>query len=238
MRFKIFYISESFKLGIKHAIGVPALGLGSSMFAFGAFLKSAEFNIWQSFCSTFFAFALPGQLVMVETLVTGGTILNIFLAVLLTNARLYPMTVNLVPIIRHSSYSKWKYFVICHFIAVTSWINMLKVHNTLNQDKKFDYFFGLGGFLWANSVLFTVLGYSFSKFVTSEILIGLVFLNPMYFLIMTVGNLIEKKLIYTALFAAILSPLFYTISHSWGILIAGILSGTLGFFIFNDSEKS
>ena len=92
---------------MKHAIGVPAVGLGSSMFAFGAYLKSSGFDLFQSFSSSFFTFALPGQFVMAETLVAGGTLLNIFLAVFLTNARLYPMTVNLIPVIRHPHYPKY-----------------------------------------------------------------------------------------------------------------------------------
>ena len=97
---------------MKHAIGVPAVGLGSSMFAFGAYLKSSGFDLFQSFSSSFFTFALPGQFVMAETLVAGGTLLNIFLAVFLTNARLYPMTVNLIPVIRHPHYPKWKYYIL------------------------------------------------------------------------------------------------------------------------------
>jgi predicted branched-subunit amino acid permease len=228
--------SESFKNGVKHAIGVPALGLGSSMFAFGVFLHSVGFDVYQSFVSTFFTFALPGQFVMAENILAGGTILNIFLAVLLTNARLYPMTVNLVPIIRHPNYSKWKYFIACHFIAVTAWFNMFAVHKTLKQENKFDYFFGLGGFLWFNSVVCTVLGYYFSSFVTKEILIGMVFLNPMYFLIMTIGNLVEKKLILAVVLAAILSPILYHIVPNWGVLISGVTAGTAGFYFFRNEK--
>ena len=152
------FSSISFKNGVKHAIGVPALGLGSSMFAFGAFLNSAGFDIFQSFLSTFFTFALPGQFVMAETILAGGTLLNVFLAVLLTNSRLYPMTVNITPIIRNIEIPKWKQYLAAHFIAVTSWFNMFAVHREINQEDKFNYFVGLGGFLWANSVLCTVAG--------------------------------------------------------------------------------
>ena len=54
--------------GIKDACGVPVIGLGLSMFTFGAYLNASNFNLFQSFLSTFFAFALPGQFVMAETL--------------------------------------------------------------------------------------------------------------------------------------------------------------------------
>ena len=54
----------SFKKGAQHAFGVPAIGLGASMFTFGAYLKSSGFTLLESFTSTFFTFALPGQFVM------------------------------------------------------------------------------------------------------------------------------------------------------------------------------
>jgi predicted branched-subunit amino acid permease len=226
------FSSQSFKDGVKHAIGVPALGLGSSMFAFGAFLHSAGFDLYQSFLSTFFTFALPGQFVMAETILAGGTLLNIFLAVLLTNSRLYPMTVNITPVIRNSNIPKWKQYLGAHFIAVTSWFNFFAVEKSINQEDKFNYFFGLGGFLWANSVLCTVAGYLFSNLVSHEILIGLVFINPMYFLVMTVSNLKEKKLICSIFLGAVLSILLNDFFPGWSVLIAGITSGSLGYFIF------
>ena len=226
------FSSQSFKDGVKHAIGVPALGLGSSMFAFGAFLHSAGFDIYQSFFSTFFTFALPGQFVMAETILAGGTLLNIFLAVLLTNSRLYPMTVNITPLIRNSNIPKWKQYLGAHFIAVTSWFNFFSVQKNIKEDEKFNYFVGLGGFLWANSVVCTVAGYLFSNLVPHEILIALVFINPMYFLVMTVSNLEEKKIICSIFVGATLSILLNDVFPGWSVLIAGVLAGTLGFFIF------
>jgi len=231
------FSSQSFKDGVKHAIGVPALGLGSSMFAFGAFLHSAGFDIYQSFFSTFFTFALPGQFVMAETILAGGTLLNIFLAVLLTNSRLYPMTVNITPLIRNSNVPKWKQYIGAHFIAVTSWFNFFSVQKNIKEDEKFNYFVGLGGFLWANSVVCTVAGYLFSNLVPHEILIALVFINPMYFLVMTVSNLEEKKIICSILVGATLSIFLNDIFPGWSVLIAGVLAGTLAFFIFRKENN-
>ena len=231
------FSSQSFKDGVKHAIGVPALGLGSSMFAFGAFLHSAGFDIYQSFFSTFFTFALPGQFVMAETILAGGTLLNIFLAVLLTNSRLYPMTANITPLIRNSNVPKWKQYIGAHFIAVTSWFNFFSVQKNIKEDEKFNYFVGLGGFLWANSVVCTVAGYLFSNLVPHEILIALVFINPMYFLVMTVSNLEEKKIICSILVGATLSIFLNDVFPGWSVLIAGVLAGTLGFFIFRKENN-
>ncbi len=226
----------SFKKGAQHAFGVPAIGLGASMFTFGAYLKSSGFTLLESFTSTFFTFALPGQFVMAETIVAGGTLLNIFLAVLLTNARLYPMTVNLIPIIRHSNYPKWRYYLVAQFIAVTAWFNMFAVHKQINQDEKFDYFFGLAGFLWFVSVICTVSGFLISNYVSHKILVGFVFVNPIYFLVMTLTNLVEKKIITSIILGSILSIILFQFIPDWSVLISGLSAGTIGFLIFKKEK--
>ena len=42
-------------------------------------------------------YALPGSLVMAESLLVGASLLNIFLAVWFVNARLYPMSSLFIP---------------------------------------------------------------------------------------------------------------------------------------------
>ena len=222
--------------GIKGAIGVPVIGLGLSMFTFGAYLNSSEFNILQSFLSTFFAFALPGQFVMTETLLSGGNLLNIFFAVLFTNARLFPMTMHIIPTIKTNKVRLWKYFILCHFIAVTAWINYISVYKSISFSKRYQYFFGLAGSLWLSSVIFTMLGFIFSSTVSYKLLIALVFFNPMYFLIMTVKNLVNKQLIIVFCLSVILTPLLYILLNDWGVMISGLFSGTLVFILFRKKK--
>ena len=73
----------------------PAIALGCCFIAIGALLKDLGFNIQESVFSTMLTYALPGSLVMAESLLIGSSLLNIFLAVWFVNARLYPMAVSL-----------------------------------------------------------------------------------------------------------------------------------------------
>ena len=57
----------------------PAIPLGACFIALGALLKDAGFNLQQSAASSLFTYALPGQLVMAESLLVGASIVNIFL---------------------------------------------------------------------------------------------------------------------------------------------------------------
>ena len=69
--------------------------------AIGALFENIGLNFQESVFSTFLTYALPGSLIMAESLIVGASLLNIFLAVWLVNARLYPMTVSLFPLLTH-----------------------------------------------------------------------------------------------------------------------------------------
>ena len=56
----------------------PAIALGASFIAIGALLKNLGFNIQESIFSTFLTYALPGSLVMAESMLIGATLVNIF----------------------------------------------------------------------------------------------------------------------------------------------------------------
>ena len=166
--------------GIRDACGIPLIGLALSMFTFGAYLKTSNFSILQTFLSTFFAFALPGQFVM----------------------------------------------------AVTAWINYIAIYKRININYRYYYFFGLGGTLWLGSVISTVLGFLFSSLLSYNLLIGLVFLNPMYFLLMTVKNLKNKKLVFVFLVSIFFTLCSYPFLKDWGIIFSGVISGSIGYFTF------
>ena len=132
---------NNFKKGCLTALGIPGISLAMSFIALGALFKNSGLNATQSFLSTLIGFALPGQLVMAETLIVNGTLLNILIAVFLTNARLYPMTVNLVPVIRQKKRPRWHYYFLAHFIAVTSWVYMLSNYDKITKESRFSFFF-------------------------------------------------------------------------------------------------
>ena len=228
--------SNFFIKGFRDACGIPLIGLGLSMFTFGVYLKSSEFNLIQSFLSTFFAFALPGQFIMVESLISGANLLNIFFAVLFTNARLLPMTMNIIPTFKDKKINKISYYIICHFIAVTAWVNYLAIYKKVSINNRYYYFVGLSATLWIGSVLFTILGFLLSSLFSHEILIGLVFFNPMYFLLMTIRNLINLKLKMIFFLSILLTPLLYLILNDWGIIISGLVSGSISYFIFRKKK--
>ena len=68
-------------------------------------------------------YALPGSLVMAESLLVGASLLNIFLAVWFVNARLYPMAVSLFPLMMHKSQPKMEILFFMPFHCSLSMAN-------------------------------------------------------------------------------------------------------------------
>ena len=215
----------------------PAVALGASFIAIGALLKNIGFTIQESVFSTFLTYALPGSLVMAESMVVGASLLNIFIAVWLVNARLYPMTVSLMPLLMHRTQPKWKYYLSCHFIAVSSWLIMKDNYEQINKKSRIDFWIGIGVATWSVAIISTVIGYFASDFLNRDILIGLAIINPIYFTCMMVGAMKTVKISLSIILGAILGPAFYFISPEWCILFGGIFAGTIAFFIGEMSEQ-
>ena len=222
-------------LSIK-GVGSPAIALGASFIAIGALLKNVGFTIQESIFSTFLTYALPGSLVMAESMLIGASLINIFIAVWLVNARLYPMTVSLMPLLMHESQPRWKYYLSCHFIAVSSWLIMKDNYTVIKKKNRIDFWIGIGTATWFVAITSTIIGYVASEYLNKDILIGLAIINPIYFTCMMVGAMKTVQISLSVILGAILGPMFYFLSSEWSILFGGFVAGTIAYFIgeFND----
>jgi len=223
------YYSKGF-LSIK-GIDSPALALGASFVAIGALLKNLGFTIQESILSTFLTYALPGSLVMAESMFIGASLLNIFLAVWLVNARLYPMTVSLMPLLIHKNQPRWKYYLSCHFIAVSAWLIMKSKYLEIEKEHRIDFWMGIGTATWLVGILSTVLGYIAADYLNKDMMIGLAIVNPVYFMCMMIGAMKTIQISTSIILGAMLGPLFYFVSPEWCILYGGFVAGTIAFFV-------
>ena len=215
----------------------PAIALTCCFIAIGALLRNLGFNIQESILSTVLTYALPGSLVMAESLMIGSSLINIFIAVWLVNARLYPMTVSLMPLLMHQTQPKWKYYLSCHFIAVSSWLIMKDNYEQIKKEARIDFWIGIGTATWSVAILSTFIGYIASDFLNRDMLIGLAIINPIYFTCMMVGAMKTIKISLSIILGAILGPAFYFISPEWCILFGGFVAGTIAFFIGEINDR-
>ena len=209
----------------------PAIALGCCMIAIGVLLKNLGFNLQESVFSTFLTYALPGSLVMAESMMVGASLLNIFLAVWLVNVRLYPMTVALMPLLMHENQPRWKYYLSCHFVAVSAWLIMKNNYQSVDKENRIDYWIGVGTATISIAIIGTIIGFIASDYLNKDMMIGLAIVNPVYFTCMMVGAMKTIQITLSVVLGAILGPLFFLLSPEWSILFGGFIAGTIAFFI-------
>ena len=209
----------------------PAIALFASFVAVGALFKSIGFNIQESILSTFLTYALPGSLIMAESLIVGASLLNIFLAVWLVNARLYPMTVSLFPLLTHKSQPRLKYYLACHFIAVSAWLIMKENYKSVDRKYRLDYWIGVGAANLSVAVLATVFGFFIADYLSKDMMIGLAIVNPVYFICVMVAAMKTIQMSLAVILGSVFGILFYFVSPEWCILFGGFTAGSLAFFI-------
>ena len=209
----------------------PAIALGCCFIAIGALLKNIGFNIQESIFSTMLIYALPGSLVMAESILVGSSLLSIFIAVWFVNARLYPMAVSLFPLMIDKSQPKWKYYLSCHFIAVSAWLIMKSNYEKIKKKDRVDFWIGIGSATWSVAVFCTILGFYLSDYLNKDILMGLAILNPIYFTCMMVGAMKTIQVTSSVILGAILGPVFYFFSPEWSVLLGGLVAGSVAYSI-------
>src|SRR5690606_28101641 len=109
---------------------------------FGSLCRESGFSIWLGLASTATGWALPGQIALVELYGIGASLAVLLLAVGLTNARLLPMTVVLMPLLRAPGTPRWHYFLTAHFVAVTAWTHAMQRFPAMPPAQRLPYYMG------------------------------------------------------------------------------------------------
>ncbi len=223
--------AAAFRSGARESVGVPMLVLCGSYLGFGALVRETGLAIWHGLFSTLTSWALPGQVALVELYAVGAPLLIIASAVALTNARLLPMTMTLMPIIRGPRAPRWSYYLAAHVIAVTGWAAAMRNCPSLPPEQRLPYFAGFSGTLWVSTMGATAIGFALADAVPAYVTLGLVFLNPIYFMLVFASDLRQRSRMLALLLGALIGPPLYLWSPDWSLVVAGVTAGTLAFAV-------
>lgn len=215
--------------GLRDSFGVPMVVLGASYVGFGSLVHGAGLDVWLGLFSTFTGWALPGQIVVVELYSLGASLLVVAAAVAMTNARLLPMTVSLMPYLRHRGTPGWRYYLASHYVAVTAWAAAMRVCPNLPPEQRLPYFAGFGSALWGMCLATTAAGFYLAGLLPGVVTLGLVFLNPIYFMLVFVADARHRARILALVVGALAGPPLHLVSADWGLLATGVLAGSVAF---------
>jgi predicted branched-subunit amino acid permease len=207
--------------GCRDAVGVPAAVLVAGMIGFGALGHASGLSIGLTTATSFFIYALPGQVVFVEMVALGASGFAVALAAALTAARFLPMTLTLVPQIPKEDRRRSLY---------ASWAVMMRDFAHIQASQRMAYFTGFGMTCWAVSTPATMLGYLLAGHVPTPVTIGLVMLNPLFFLL-SFTEVRARASRLALLIGGLSGPIVYGWAPGWSILICGLIGGTAAFFL-------
>lgn len=215
------------RAGAREAVGVPGLVMGASFVGFGALIRENGLALWHGLASTASAWALPGQIALVELSAVGASLAAIAVAVALTNARLLPMTVVLMPTLRARGVPRWAYYAAAHLVAVTSWAVAMRRCPQFPAEERLPYYLGVSLTLWAISFAATALGFVVAGVVPHVVSIGLVFINPIYFLLVFAEDVRRRARVMAMVMGAALGPALHLATPDWGLMLTGLGAGSL-----------
>ena len=219
----------AFWQGLKDALGAPVLVLLAGFIGFGAMGHTNGLDVWSTGLTSMLMFALPGQEVMLEMFISGASALAIGLAVTLTSTRFVTMVVTLFPQFHRRDRNPMLY-VWVHLLAMTAWALSMREFPNMSPKHRLSYFIGLGLPCWLIALPGTILGFVMAGSVPSAVTLGLVFINPLFFLLTFTEVKPWANRIGIVLGCA-LGPAFYLWDADSSLLTTGLVAGTLAYVL-------
>ena len=220
---------DAFWSGIRDGAGAPAIVLFAGMVGFGAMGRTNGLDIWFTSFTTIFMFALPGQVVLMEMAVSGSSFVAIALAVTLTATRFVTMTVTLFPQF-HKDDRNHRLYASVHLLAMTAWAISMREFHTIEAKHRWSYFVGLGLLCWLISIPGTILGFFLAGSVPSYITLGLILINPLFFLL-TFTEVKPWANRIAIILGCAFGPMFYLLHRESSLLSTGLVAGTIAYLI-------
>ena len=220
-----------FLLGARAAFGMPAAIMTAGFIGYGSLASDAGMPFAIAAMATIGMWALPGQLVMLEMVAVKATLPLTVFAVTMSAVRLLPMTVTLAALLRAPGASRWREYLAVHFVATTSWALGMRQFPAMPAERRAPWMAGFGTVCTVVALACCAVGYFAAGTLPREMRIGLVFLMPVYFVILLAGDIRTRTMAASLVCGAIAGPAFYLLSPEWSVVLGGLVGGTAAYFL-------
>jgi predicted branched-subunit amino acid permease len=224
------YDWAGFAAGAAASFSVAGAIMAASFVGFGALLKGLEFDLSLGLLTVVIVWALPGQVVLVDSLNSGAGLIATAFAVSLTAVRLMPLTVLVLSQSRLARAPRWPEYLVAHFTAVTMWLLSVQKLESVTYRQRMPWLIGLGSTLSLAMLGFTTLGYELASRLPLPIAAALAFVTPTFFLLSLLSGARWRFDYAAILLGSVLGPVVFYISPQHDLTIAGLLGGTLAYF--------
>ncbi|QTL02549.1 AzlC family ABC transporter permease [Aquabacter sp. L1I39] len=220
-----------FAHGARCAVSVPGFVLFAGYIGYGGLLHGVGFPFVAGVLSTFFIWALPGQVIMVGGLVSGTALPAIALAVALSSIRLLPMVVSIAPLMRGPRRSLWKDLVCAHFVAMTVWVEGQRLLPHVPMNGRPPFVLGFGLMLLVFSMTGTAAGFLLAGELPASMGAGLLFMTPMSFTLLLIRGARDTTDWLALAFGTLTAPFVVGMSGGADLMITGFGGGTAAYLV-------
>lgn len=206
-----------------------AQAMTAAFVGFGAIVNDVGLTLWQGLASSGTIALIPAQMAMADLFRSGAGLLAILLAVAFISARLLPMSMSLMPLLREGTRRPALLYLAAFPLASTAWAYATRRCPDLPLDQRLPYYLA---FAFANIgviIFATWLGFALADWLPSGITAALVFVTPVFFMLLFTTEAPNRACHYALALGAIAGPLLYGFTPEWSVLLSGLAAGTLGF---------
>src|SRR5262245_65169910 len=181
--------------------------------------------------STAVLWALPAQIVLVEMHSIAAPVIATVIAVMLSSARFLPMTLMLVPELRDAKHRRWKYYLAAQMLSLSGWTMAVARFPSIPREQRLSWFFGFTLVLMSVSAASTAAGYIGADRLPPLARLALVFMVPMYYLLILTDSVRERVAAIGLACGAVAGPIAYLATPEWSVPLAGLAGGTAAYLL-------
>jgi predicted branched-subunit amino acid permease len=216
---------------------VLTLVLFATYLGIGALAHDTGFSLGWVLASTAFVWAGPAQIILISTLGSGATVVQAAIAVTLSAIRLFPMVVSVLPVVRSPGTKRRQLILVAHFIAVTLWVECVRLLPRVPRGQRIAFTHGLGFGLLSVCLVATALGYGLAASLPQLLGAAILLLTPLAFLLSTARNCRQLADAVALVMGLALFPLVSMLHTGVDILISGVSAGTIAYAVHRWREK-
>lgn len=227
---------RALRAGAREALGVPAAVLGAGFIGYGSLAADAGYPVALTLLATFAIWALPGQLVLMEMQAAGAALAATLLAVSLSAARFFPMTLTLMPLMRRGGTARrlWQFLLAAQLVSMTTWavaIRRFEDPDLKELESRWQYFIGFSAVCIGSAAICAVIGQLLIGALPPLARFGLALLTPLYFFVTLVGEARSLSSVVALASGAVVALALHAVAPGWSLLGAGFIGGTAAFLL-------
>ena len=210
---------------------VFSLVLIGTYIGIGALAHDYGFGLVWVLLSTLLVWVAPGQVILISALGGGAAHVEVALTVSLSSARLLPMVVTLLPLLKGPATRDRELLLPAHFTAVSMWVESLRLLPALPREERIPFCNGLAIGFMTSAHVGTLIGFYLVASLPGLLTAALLFLTPMSFLCSTARNaqaLADRVALGIGL---ALGPLLAWAQIGLDLLWTGLIAGSVGYGI-------